>query len=552
MKKILCMLAFVVGCSDSNVSKLNHNYDLTNSDVISGSILVDAKDNVSESDIKDLENIAGTHFHVGNATAKQYKYADAVVNVANEQSILDRLNADPRVEHAEPMVKVHALWTPNDPQYHEQYGLTRVGAESAWSMSCGMGVKIAVVDTGVDTKLADLAGTKFDDGYNFVNNNTNVKDLNGHGSHCTGSVAQTTNNNLGGAGMSYCATIIPVRVLDENGSGSMEGVAEGIRFAADHGAQVISLSLGSSHPSDVVRDAIYYAYDMGVVIVAANGNDSGPIGYPAAYSGVMAISAIDSTDTIANFSSRGPETAIASPGVDVGQWTICDKKEGCFKKFSGTSMATPIVAGAAGMVVSAGITNPDAVRARLQGSADHMDDSDLYGSGILRADSAVSSTIFNHLIWRLVALAGILVFLHKKIDMNGVKSKLSVVGTVFAGFGLVPLFFVGLLPRLGSFRVFGELAARPVLEWLNVFGFAVKYLPLANFLPAGLAVLLVLNSRFKSFGGGMALGSAALLTQMFVSNDVNYFAGSLVMRVMLAVSVGVCIYFTKVSFAKGK
>lgn len=561
MKKFMIAALFgLMACNSepTHSGKVKHGYDLTNKDVIPGAILVDAKDNVSDEDIKDLEKIAGTHLHIGNDTARQYKLGDGRVDPVDEEAILDRLNADPRVEHAEPMVRVHALWEPNDPGYaEEQWHMKRVGGPSVWNMTCARSVLVSVVDTGVATKLSDFENTSFSSGYDFVSNDDDAEDLQGHGSHCAGTVAQSTNNGHGGAGLAYCATIIPVRVLDENGSGTMENVALGIRYAADQGAQVISLSLGSSHPSDVVEDAVNYAHDNGSIVIAAAGNSGqdDDVGYPARYKNAVAIGASNEQDNIADFSSRGPEVALAAPGTNVYQQTIkgahgCRDENGCFEKFNGTSMATPHSAAAAALIASMGITDPDAIKAKLQSTADAKDDPDAFGAGILRADSAVRSTVFNHTMWRLIGLTAILFFLRKKINMAAVKSKLSIAGTVFAGFGIVPLFFVGLMPRLGSVGFLAELVARPLGEMNLPLGFMVHYLPLANFLPAGLAVLLLLNSKLKNFAGGIALGSAALLSQMFWSADMFYFAGSLIMRVMLGASVGVCIYLVKTVFEK--
>ncbi len=162
------------------------------------------------------------------------------------------LSRDPRVEHVEPMAVYRETFVPNDPLYaSKQWHLRRVGAERAWSYTCGQGVTVAVIDTGIAcfdkgpfSRGTDLAGTRCEGGWNFVNDTAQAADDQGHGTHVAGTIAQTTNNGVGAAGLAFCASLMPVKVLNKQGFGSVANVAEGIRFAADEGAQVINLSLG--------------------------------------------------------------------------------------------------------------------------------------------------------------------------------------------------------------------------------------------------------------------------------------------------------------------
>jgi serine protease len=151
------------------------------------------------------------------------------------------------------------------------------------------------------------------EGYNFVAKNKIAADDQGHGTHVAGTIAQTTNNGIGVAGLAHCAKLMPVKVLSARGWGTMADVAEGIRWAADHGAQVINLSLGSPSKSAVVENAVKHSIKKGVIVVAAAGNSGRSVGYPAAYPGVIAVSATDKNDAIAWFSSRGPEVTIGAP-----------------------------------------------------------------------------------------------------------------------------------------------------------------------------------------------------------------------------------------------
>jgi len=560
MKKIGMFVGcslLTLSCYDGNV---NHNEELKEnaennkySSLIPGRILVDAKDDISSDDLKDLSKIAGTNLHSSNKFGDKLKFEVGNVDPSKEDDILRKLNQDPRVEHAEPMAVYKALYVPNDTMYKEQWGLKRSGLESSYGMSCGMGVKVAVVDTGIKCDLSDLQGTKCGGGYNFISNTDDATDDQMHGSHVAGTIAQTTNNKFGAAGLASCVNLMPVKVLDENGSGSMESVAEGIRYAADEGASVINLSLGSDFPSDIVKDAVDYAHNKGVVVVAAAGNSGGNVGYPAAYPNAIAVSATTSSDDIANFSCRGPQIAIGAPGVDILQQTINEDNirdsKGKFVKLSGTSMATPHVAAAAALVVSSGVNKPDDVKAKLQSSADKMDDEELFGAGILRADSAVRSTLLSHFFLRLVALLGIV-----SLFMNGKKnvwSKLSVAGLIVSGFGLLPIAFLGVLPTMGSWRILGELAMRPIGEWSVPLGIAVSFFPLANIAPPFLAsTLLGGHSKLKLLAGGLALGTASLCAQMAFSNDMTFFLGETLFRVWMVANTAASVYLARLLFDK--
>jgi len=167
---------------------------------------------------------------------------------------------------------------PNDEYYHYQWHLDNaeyggIGMEEAWDISTGLGVTVAIIDTGV-TVGTDLADTCFVSGYDFVNDDASATDDNGHGTHVAGTVAQSTNNGLGVAGVAYNVCLMPVKVLDSAGSGTYADVAEGIIWAANNGAQVINLSLGGSATSETLENAVAYAYSNGATVVAAVGNDS--------------------------------------------------------------------------------------------------------------------------------------------------------------------------------------------------------------------------------------------------------------------------------------
>src|SRR5580704_4886636 len=388
---------------------------------VAGEIAIDMRDDASAADVAAL----GAQYGLSLRPNSSWSWAHDKIEVADvdpslEGALVSALSADPRVEHAEPMALYQTTFVPDDPLYEKQWHLQRVGAEAAWSYSCGQGVTVAVIDTGVacfDTgpfsRGTDLAGTRCAGGWNFVDDSKEAADDNGHGTHVAGTIAQTTNNGVGAAGLAFCAALMPIKVLTRQGFGTVANVAEGIRWAADEGAQVVNLSLGGPIRSRILEDAVNHALDKGVVVVAAAGNSGRKVGYPAAYAGVIAVSATDDTDTIAAFSSRGPEVAIAAPGVRVTQQTVCNGgRDRCeiFGTFNGTSMAAPHVAGVAAMVESLGVTRGDSVREALYASARAPaggSDPKLYGAGILDGGAAASHVFWRHFAARALALVGL-------------------------------------------------------------------------------------------------------------------------------------------------
>ena len=299
---------------------------------------------------------------------------------------------------------------PNDPCFRYQWHLRQVGLPAAWKLGQGRDVVVAVIDTGV-TRVPDLQGTRFVPGFNFVADNDKTDDDHGHGTHVAGTIAQATNNRRGVAGIAFRAAIMPLKVLSRGGAGSMAAIAQAIRFAADHDANVINLSLGGPFPVTPVRRAIEYAHRKGVVVVAAAGNDSrGRVSYPARYPDVIAVAATQWDETTTFYSNWGKEIDIAAPGgnmrVDqngdgkpdgILQNTILPSGNG-YLWFMGTSMAAPHVSGIAALIVGAGVTRPDAVQAVLVDTARkpkpvsstsgrRIDDH--YGAGIVDARAAL-------------------------------------------------------------------------------------------------------------------------------------------------------------------
>lgn len=537
---------------------------------IAGEIAVDLRDDVSPADIAAIGRDYGITL-IPNSPAGDPgdKIERATVPFADEAALIARLAKDPRVEYAEPMTLVWASFAPNDPLYaSKQWHLKRVGAESAWEYGCGRGVTVAIVDTGVAcfdkgpfTKGSDLAGTRCVPGWNFIADNADASDDQGHGTHVAGTVAQTTNNAKGVAGLAYCATLLPVKVLNGRGFGSVAGVAQGIRYAADHGAQIINLSLGGPSKSRILESAVRYAIGKGVLVVAAAGNSGRSVGYPAAYPGVLAVSATDQNDKLAWFSSRGPEVSIAAPGVAVTQQTICDggrNKCELFAAFNGTSMATPHVAGSAALLAGQGITDPDAIRRTLARSATSKGNPEHYGAGLLDADAAVKRAYWAHFALRLGALALLGTLIFRRIREKGGSMKLGLSGLLAALFTSTGLFFAapltGLVARAGGMRTAIELAMRPLGEWDMVFDLRLhRFLPLANALPA-LALVGVFFGvkRLRPLVGGVALGSAAFLAQQFFSADVATPIGSFGTRLWVLANAALCLWLARMALDEAR
>ncbi|MBE9007634.1 peptidase S8 [Fortiea sp. LEGE XX443] len=296
----------------------------------------------------------------------------------------------PQDEQVNPSLK-----GPNDQYYSKQWNLHKIGVEGAWTETKGSGITVAVIDTGI-TQVRDLKETKFVKGYDFVNDREQATDDNGHGTHVAGTVAQATNNQYGVAGIAYEASLMPLKVLNDYGGGTVADIAEAIKFAADKGADVINMSLGGGGESQLMKDAIDYAYRKGVTIIAAAGNENANgASYPARYPRVIGVSSFGPDGEKADYSNFGAGVDISAPGGSASgtilQETINENGEGVFLGLQGTSMASPHVAGVAALIKAKGVENPDEILKVLKQSARVIQDDGLnyYGAGQLNAEAAV-------------------------------------------------------------------------------------------------------------------------------------------------------------------
>ncbi|PIR18915.1 MAG: peptidase S8 [Elusimicrobia bacterium CG11_big_fil_rev_8_21_14_0_20_64_6] len=270
-----------------------------------------------------------------------------------------------------------------DPE--QPWGIRRVNAEAAWTSprGQGQGTAIAIIDTGISRTHPDLVGVVIG-GFNALDPKNPGKwdDDQGHGSHVAGTIAGKRDGK-GVVGVAPLAKLYAVKVLDADGNGGFSDVIAGIEWAASHGIKVANMSLGADEGSTALKRAVTAANKAGLLIVAAAGNSGGPVGFPANYPEALAIAASDIKDGVAEFSSRGPEVDFIAPGVNVKSVNMA----GGWEELSGTSMATPHVAGLAVLAVARGASTPAAIRAMLRRAATPLPSlsSEFQGLGMIDA-----------------------------------------------------------------------------------------------------------------------------------------------------------------------
>jgi len=237
--------------------------------------------------------------------------------------------------------------SPHDIQFLP-WAIKRFNVQEAWRYSQGKDVTVAVIDTGVDLNHIDIKDNLLP-GRNFVDNNDTPQDVNGHGSHVAGTIA-AIDNSYGMVGIAPKAKIIPIKSLGDNGSGSMRDVANGVMWAVDHGAELITMSLGSPYPSRALEQALRYALDNKVTVFCAAGNsgNSTDINYPAKFLETIAIGSINHSLGVSDFSCCGDTLDFVSPGEDV----ISAAPGNRYARLTGTSMATPYAVGCAALLLS--------------------------------------------------------------------------------------------------------------------------------------------------------------------------------------------------------
>ncbi len=477
-------------------------------------------------------------------------------------ALLARIRQDPRVEAAEPLQTYQAFFTPNDPRYGEQWNLKLAKVPEAWERSTGKGVVVAVIDTGIAFEdhgrfkiVEDLSGARFAKGWDFVHDNEHANDDNGHGTHVAGTIAQVTNNKIGVAGVAYDATLMPIKVLSGAGFGNTADIADGIRWAADHGAHVVNMSLGGPMPSLVMSNAVAYARKKGVIVVAAAGNGGGrcretcSVSYPAAYQGVIAVSAVGPDGTLASYSSWGKELDIAAPGGEkrtgtqngILQATIDPSSPAAtvYEFYQGTSMASPHVAGIVALLIANGVKTQEAIEKALYDSAVDKGEKgwdQKYGHGLIDANAALSRgggpmipmpRDLGPVAWRFLlgmAVAGMAQrTLRKKFAFQVPPiDGWFVTGGMMACVGLFFLGWFGLtrIPFAGDFFA---MLAQPIPEWeTRILGMRTPLFRSA-FVPLALAIATIPFKPTRHLTAGICLGwSAFLLAEAFDAQGLGF------------------------------
>jgi subtilisin family serine protease len=332
-----------------------------------------------------------------NKQAKKLKVKK--VKLSKSKKLRDQLailSNDSNIEFIEPDYTLKADYVPNDANYNLQWGLTAMNATSAWDVTTGIAsVPIAILDTGVLASHQDLAPNMLP-GYNTIAESTNTTDIHGHGTHVAGIAAASINNGYGIAGLAGSSKIIPVKVLGDTGSGSTLDIAEGVIWAADHGAKVINMSLGSSSDSLTLQNAINYAFNKGVVVVAAAGNDNtSALHYPAANENVIAVSSIDQYKNKSSFSNYGSHIDVAAPGSAI--YSTVRTSTTSYGYMQGTSMASPYVAGLAALLLSNNPSlTPSQVEDQMEKSATDLGTvgfDNYFGHGLINAQAALNAEL---------------------------------------------------------------------------------------------------------------------------------------------------------------
>ena len=483
----------------------------------SGVILIDVADHLTAAErLEFLDSLPGEPV-LNSLWSEQEGLYRLRVHPDAALPLLAQLQQDPAVEFAEPDMQVQLVdpteWSmpfdssaqdggqpirPNDPLYEFQWHLDQIKVEGAWAITRGQGVVVAVIDTGVAydqdasrrlTPVRDLAQTRLVAGYDFVSDDATPLDEHGHGTHVAGTIAQSTNNAYGVAGVAPQASIMPIRVLDGSGRGNTADIAESIRWAADNGAHIINMSLGGPLPSRIMNDAVQYAVSKGVTVIAAAGNSSSRLpSYPAAYHGVISVASTQFDRTTAFYSNYGNTIDIAAPGgntrVDqngdgrpdgVLQETLAhgDITRHDFSLYMGTSMASPHAAGVAALLYSRGVTRPDRIEAVLENSASRevpQFDRQRYGAGIMDASRALaeatSSQTVPSALWGLVIAGVVAAGARRRRELSRSATWMAGAGMTVGAFGLS---WMSTLPMgLSTCSISSAIAA-----WRPMFAFGI-------------------------------------------------------------------------------
>ena len=455
-------------------------------------VLYQLKEGATASDQAAVNRILAAHNLQADKRLRDGKTlrVKAVKAPATEETMAQRLMASGAVAWAEPDYEVQALATPNDPDYSQQWWLPDVHAPGAWDITTGRSnIIVAVCDTGVNTTHPDLAPHLLLPGYNTYLNNNYVEDTYGHGTMVAGCIGAIGNNGIGVAGMAWGIKILPIRITYADGVGSayVSDMAEGLTYAADHGAKVINCSF-SGFNSSAIESAAKYAHDKGALVCFAAGNSGVDmtVGYPDT-TNIVVVGATTASDSLASWSNYGKPIDVVAPGVNILTTTM----GGGYGSGSGTSFASPIVAGLAALVYSVNPNfSPNDVEQIIKltckdlGSAG---DDNVYGNGLIQADASVA----------------------------------------LAGFGI-------LAPSSLSAQVSGTNSV--VLRWTdnanNETGFSVERAAVVNGVTGNYSVVVTLPANTVTYTDtGLAVGAYSYRVQAFNASVASAYSGAVTVTI---------------------
>jgi len=363
-KKIITIAIFIFTIPSFTQANAQAQLENTGTKWITGQIIVKGKAGLSEEKLEQIFNRSGGH---SKAWLHQINAHIVTVPPQAEDAIIKALSNNPNIEYAERdrLVELSAI-TPSDPGFSSQWHLAKIQAPNAWSTTTGNGITIAVLDTGIENSHPDLSNNLVS-GWNSASNNKDTSPIHWHGTAVAGAVAATGNNSIGGASVAWGAKIMPVRITNRtDGYAVSSDIANGLLWAADHGADIANLSYDLSPQDNIIQNAAQYFRSKGGVVVASAGNSNIDPGYTDnPY--IINVSATDSSDNKASFSNYGSFIDVSAPGQDI----YTTMTNASYTYGWGTSFSSPVTAGVIALIMTA---NPyltaDEVEVVLEQSAD--------------------------------------------------------------------------------------------------------------------------------------------------------------------------------------